>query len=315
MKNRITRSIAVPPRSPLSAEDYAQFLREAFLLFERCPQYLADEEDINVLELAHLLPAVRETVLAIYLGINDAVCNKGLITPFLPRHGHNNVFVFDPQVYGGGDDVPSGTEDARQILAGFEPPNPSWSRDWTYVMVADPARTFRSLWEEKGYIDMIPAKFEDFTMLSSPESSKVCFFIDPRAFEHPVNRSRGYLAEARRLGESMAGEFRMPEGLEDEVQGLAPVVLRQGEKLFVATRDFSPCAHAWTNLHPDNREWAVVNENSAVPLDLVLAKPPVAAAYAEGLEPPKGSADMTTDWFFRGRDILRTPLLQGSIRG
>jgi len=281
----------------------------------QAPQYLTPDEDINALELAHLIPEIPETVLAIYVGINDAVCNKGLVTPFLVRHGHNNVFAFDPQVYAGEAAVPSGTVDAKKILSGFESPNATWNRNWTYVMIEDPKREVASLWKEKGYIDMIPAKFEDFTMISDPVKSKVCTFIDPKAFDHPVNKSRPYLAAARDRGLKMADAFTVPKGLEGETCGLVPVVLNQGEKLYVATTDFSPCAHAWSNIHPDNVEFAVINENSAVPLDLVIAKPPVSPKYAKGLIPPKGSADMTTDWFYRGSQIVRLPLLQGLFKG
>ncbi len=309
------RELHIPSGSTLDGEAYRQFLRDAVRLLGRCPQYLASGEDIHVLELAHLVPPVPETILAIYVGINDAVCNKGLVTPFLPRHGHNNVFVFDPGVYAGGDDVPDGTVDAKRLLAGFEPPNASWSDAWTYVMIADPARSFASLWAERGYIDMVPAKFEDFTMLSDPAVSKVCTFVDEAAFEHPVNRARPYLKAARERGRRCAGEFAIPEGLTGEVDGLVPVVLHRGEKLYVARPDFGPCQHAWSNLHPDNREAAVVNENSAVPLDLVVAKPPVSAAHAKSLVPPKGSADMTTDWFLRGLQVHRLPLLRGAVKG
>ncbi|MDP6630978.1 MAG: hypothetical protein QGH42_00610 [Kiritimatiellia bacterium] len=313
--NTLGRELRIPEGSALTAEDYTQFLEDAYELFRRCPPYLAPSEGIDVLELAHLTPAVPETILAIYLGINDAACNKGLVSPFLPRHGHNNVFVFDPEVYAGGDDVPDGTTDATRILAGFEPPNETWSRDWTYVMIADPARSFASLWVEKGYIDMVPAKFEDFTMLSDSDATKLCTFIDPAAFEHPVNQSRPYLNAARDRGEKHAAEFTIPVKLSGEVDGLVPVMLDLGEKLYVARTDFGPCEHAWSNLHPDSRELAVVNENSAVPLDLVIAKPPVDAERAKGLIPAKGSADMTTDWYLRGMDVNRLPLLHGSVRG
>jgi len=312
---KLGRELRIPEGSTLTAEAYTQFLTEAYELLRRCPQYLAPSEGIDSLELAHLAPAVPETILAIYLGINDAACNKGLVSPFLLRHGHNNVFVFDPAVYAGGDDVPDGTSDARRILAGFEPPNATWSNDWTYTMIADPSRSFASLWAEKGYIDMVPAKFEDFTMLSDPAVSKLCTFIDPAAFDHPVNQSRPYLKAARDRGEKHAAEFTIPSNLPNEVKGLAPVMLNRGEKLYVARTDFGPCEHAWSNVHPDSREWAVVNENSAVPLDLVIAKPPVDAERAKGLIPAKGSADMTTDWFFRGMQVNRFPLLCGNVRG
>jgi hypothetical protein len=182
-------------------------------------------------------------------------------------------------------------------------------------MIKDPARTFQSLWQEKGYIDMIPAKFEDFTMMSDHNTSKLCTFISPKAFEHPVNQSRLYLKAARDRGAQMADEFTVPEAIKDEFDGLVPVVLHQGEKLYVATTDFGPCAHGWTNIHSNNKQLAVVNENSAVPLDLVIAKPPVDPKYAQGLIPPKGSADMTTDWFYRGQEIMRKPILEGLFKG
>ncbi|MBI2843185.1 MAG: hypothetical protein HYX78_07270 [Armatimonadetes bacterium] len=315
MQKRLAREIVPPKGSTMTVEQYSEFLAEAFTLMQRCPQYASAEEDVDCLELAHLLPAVPETVLAVYLGINDAVCNKGLVAPFLVRHGHNNVFVFDPDVYSGDDGVPSGTIDASAVLSGFEPPNETWNPGWTYVMIEDPLRSFESLWRERGYIDMIPAKFEDFTMLSDPETSRVCFFIDRKAFDHPVNQGREYLKAAIKRGERTAGEYALPKGLEGEVDGLVPVALDRGQKLYVATRDFGPCEHAWNNIHPENKEWAVVNENSAIPLDLVVAKPPANPRLAKGLRSALGSADMTTDWFHRGREVVRTPLLQGLIKG
>lgn len=314
-RDLLQRAVKAPKGASLSKQQYQEFLQTAWQLISGCPQYFAEAETINSLELAHLIPQVPETVIAIYVGINDAVCNKGLVSPFLVRHGHNNVFVFDPHEYSGGKDVPSGTVDARKILSGFEPPNTTWNIKWTYVMVKDPTRTFQSLWKEKGYIDMIPAKFEDFTMVSDHETNKVCTFIDPKAFSHPVNKSRPYLKAARKRGEKMAGEFTIPKKLKGETNGLIPVMLNQGEKLYVATTDFGPCAHCWSNIHPDNEGYAVINENSAVPLDLVIAKPPVQSKYAKGLVPPKGSADMTTDWFYRGTQIVRLPLLQGLFKG
>jgi len=311
-KTQIKRQITLFDRSSCTKEDYRNFLVTSYSLMRN---YFAPDEDINSLELAHLIPEVPETMLAIYVGINDAVCNKGLVTPLLPQHGHNNVFVFDPQIYSGRNNVPAGTIDAKAILAGFCPPNHTWNKDWTYVMIQDPSRTFQSLWTEKGYIDMIPAKFEDFTLMTDQAQSKLCTFISPKAFEHPVNQSRPYLKAARDRSQKLAGEFRIPEIIKDEFEGLVPVVLHQGEKLYVATTNFGPCAHGWTNAHPDNEQMAVVNENSAVPLDLVIAKPPVNPKYAQGLIPPKGSADMTTDWFYRGTKIVRQPLLQGLFKG
>lgn len=315
MKVELKQDLRIPVGSTMSRQQYVDFLIKAYNLMKELPSYLASAEDINCLELAHLIPSVPETVLAIYVGINDAVCNKALVAPLLPRHGHNNVFVFDPQVYPGGENVPAGTADARKMLAGFVPPNQTWDRSWTYVMIQEPSRSFESLWAEKGHIDMIPAKFEDFTMLTNPSKSKLCIFIDAKAFEHPVNKSRGYLKAARARGQKHADEFQIPDAISNEFENLVPVMLNRGEKLYVATTDFSPCAHGWNNIHKDNSELAVVNENSAVPLNLVTAKPPVNPKYAKLLTPAGGSADMTTDWFYRGHLVSRLPLLTGMFKG
>ncbi len=315
MKVELKQDLRIPHGSTINRQQYVDFLIKAYNLMKELPSYLASEEDINCLELAHLIPSVPETVLAIYLSINDAVCNKGLVSPLLPRHGHNNVFVFDPIVYSGGEDVPAGTADAKKILAGFEPPNQTWNRSWTYVMIQDASRSFESLWAEKGYIDTIAAKFEDFTMLTDSSKSKLCIFIDAKAFEHPVNKSRGYLKAARDRGQRDASEFLTPDAISDEFDGLVPVMLNRGEKLYVATTDFGPCAHGWSNIHKDNSKLAVVNENSAVPLNLVTAKPPVKPEYSKSLTPAKGSADMTTDWFYRGHLVSRVPLLTGLFKG
>ncbi len=311
----LKRNINIFDRSNLNEEEYKDFLTKSYKLIKELPLYMAESEDINSLELAHLIPDVDETVLTVYLGINDAVCNKGLVTPFLPRHAHNNVFVFDPEVYGGKEDVPAGTIDAQKILVGFQPPNNSWESNWTYVMIEDPDRTFESLWQEKGYIDMIPSKFEDFTILTDPEQSMVCTFVDPKAFDHPVNKSRDYLNQARKRGEKLADQFEIPKTLEGETRGLVPVILGKGEKLYVANPDFSPCDHCWSNIYPENESYAVVNENSAVPLDLVINKPAVSEKYRGKLIPAKGSADMTTDWFYRGDRIMRKPILEGLFKG
>lgn len=309
------RRLCIPSRSSLKVEDYERFLEEVYSLFSRYSQYMAPHEGIDSLELAHLLPSVPETVIAIYVGINDAVCNKGLVSPFLIRHAHNNVFAFAPEFYSGGTDVPSGTVDVRQVLRGFQLPNSTWSPNWTYVMIEDPSRRPQSLWNEKGYIDTIPAKFEDFTLVSPLEASRICFFIDPSAFKHPVNKQRAYLKEARKRGEKEVKLFRVPEQIAGETDGLVPVILMPGEKLYVARDDFVPCEHAWSNLHPANKEWAVVNENSAIPMELVVTKPPVKKKYAKTLIPPHGSADMTTDRFYRGHEVYREPLLRGIVKG
>ena len=87
-KTQIKRQITLFDRSSCTEEDYRNFLVTSYSLMRN---YFAPDEDINSLELAHLIPEVPETMLAIYVGINDAVCNKGLVTSLLPQHGHNNV--------------------------------------------------------------------------------------------------------------------------------------------------------------------------------------------------------------------------------
>ncbi|MHC4457848.1 MAG: hypothetical protein ACYS0I_12325 [Planctomycetota bacterium] len=314
-RQKITRKIAIPPGSPLTEKDYEQFLYEAYSLFCRHSLYFAPGEDVNAIELAHLIPETPETILAIYIGINDSVCNKALITPFLPRHEHNNVFVFEPSVYSGGEDVPAGTIDVRTMIHPFAPPNETWDPGWTYVAIKEPDCTYESLWNEKGYIDTISAKQEDFTIMTDSAKSKVCVFVAEKAFDHPVNSGRTYLKEARRRGEKTANQFTIPTGMKPHVEGLVPVVLERGEKLFIADPNFGPCPHSWCNMHPDNTEYAVVNENSAVPLQLANAKPPLKPEYAERLIPPHGSADMTIDCWYEPDRITRTPLLQGLVKG
>jgi hypothetical protein len=315
MSTGLERNVVVPQASTLTQADYRNFLAMAYGLLKRIPNYLTTGEGIQCLELAHLVPDVPETVLAAYVGINDAVCNKGLVSPFLIRHGHHAVFAFDPAAWSGGAAVPPGTMDARKLLNGFEPPNATWPCDWTYVMIEDSKRTTESLWGERGYIDTIPAKFEDFTLLSDPLRSRLCVFVDERVFDHPVNAARPYLKAARDRGQKQASSFKIPNGLAGETEGLVPVILNRGEKLYIARPDFGAADHCWCNLHPESEELAVVNENSAVPLNLVIKKPSVSGKYAARLAPATGSADMTTDWFLRGTRVSRTPILQGAIKG
>ena len=232
-RKSLKRKINIPRSSSMKEQEYKGFLEDSFDLILQTGQYLAPDEDINDLELAHLIPDVPDTVLVAYVGINDAACSKALVTSLLPQHGHNIVFVFDPQTHPGNSDVPSGTIDVRKVLPGFEPPNKTWHDDWTYVMIEDPSRSFQSLWQEAGYVDMIPAKFEDFTVLTDSELSKVCTFISPKAFDHPVNKSRDYLKAARKRGEQMIDQFIMPELIKDEFDGLIPVVLNKGEKIIL----------------------------------------------------------------------------------
>ncbi len=152
-------------------------------------------------------------------------------------------------------------------------------------------------------------------MLTDSRQSKACIFVESDCFKHPVNSARGYLKKVRDRGAAMFGEFIISELLTGEFDGLEPVVLERGEKLYVATTDFSPCYHGWVNNHPDNRTPAVINENSAVPLNLVSARPPAQIRYAEHLIPPKGSVDMTPDRYFRGCRVTRKPLLAGLVKG
>jgi hypothetical protein len=315
MMQRFDRTINVPPGSGLDEQAYRAFLVQARDVLVRYPQYFAASEDINTLELAHLIPHVPETIIAIYTGINDAVCNKGIVSPFLIRHAHHPVLAFDPEVWPGGAAVPSGTIDVRDVLADFEPPNATWPREWTYVMIIEDARPMEAVWRERGYIDLLPAKLEDFTLLNDARLSRVCVFVDAAVFDHPVNRARAYLKAARNRGQQMASDFAIPAGLEGEMRGLEPLVLYQGEKLYIAKPGGGAAAHGWSNLHPDNQEWAVMNENSAVPLDLIIKRPVVSAGSIPHRAPVTGSADRTTDWFFRGKLVSRAPLLQGAIKG
>ena len=59
----------IPEHSTLDRQDYLKFLEASYDLMHQYPQYFSSSDGMEVLELAHLLPAVR---------------NKGLVTPFLP---------------------------------------------------------------------------------------------------------------------------------------------------------------------------------------------------------------------------------------
>ena len=129
-KEQLNRTMVIQDRSRVTPDQYKRFLQDAYRRMNDCGNYFGSDEDINSLELAHLIPEVSETVLAIYVGINDAVCNKGLVTPLLPQHGHNNVFVFDSQVHAGQNDVPAGTIDVKVVLF------LSWLRSMTSLVLS-----------------------------------------------------------------------------------------------------------------------------------------------------------------------------------
>lgn len=76
----LKRKLSIPTRAKLSNEQYVDFLESSYELMKSCGLYFAPNEDINSIELAHLIPEVPESAIAIYVGINDACCNKGLVT-------------------------------------------------------------------------------------------------------------------------------------------------------------------------------------------------------------------------------------------
>ena len=186
--------------------------------------------------------------------------------------------------------------------------------EWKYVMIEDPARTMQSLWKTNGFISMIGAKYEDFQYLGG---GRVCIYVDETAFDHPVNKAREYLKVSRRLGDISANEFIPPKGTEGDVEGLQPVILGQGECLYIASPiPGRPCEHGW-NEHPQDvlsGNHACVAEYSAVPLVQVPLPKTKYRSWIKGLIPAAGSADMTTDWFGR-RDVSREPLLESLFAG
>ena len=149
------------------------------------------------------------------------------------RYSHS-YRINDPKAWTGGADIPAGTIEVKTILPDFQPPNATWPKSWTYVMIADKSSGHRpvsveAMWKTKGYIDTIPAKFEDFTVLTDSAKTPICAFVDKAVFAHPVNQSRAYLKAARNRGQRMAAEFAVPKGLEGETKGLEPVVLNRGD--------------------------------------------------------------------------------------
>ena len=65
-RKSLNRIINIPQRSSMQEQQYKDFLVDSFDLILQTGQYIAPDENINDLELAHLIPAVSETVLAIY---------------------------------------------------------------------------------------------------------------------------------------------------------------------------------------------------------------------------------------------------------
>ncbi|MFA5105150.1 MAG: hypothetical protein WC527_08250 [Candidatus Margulisiibacteriota bacterium] len=307
-----TRRIEVPAGSTVTKHEYRQFLIDAYCAMAQF-RVFAPSQGVDALELAHLIPRVHETMIAIYVGINKDVCHKGFVSPALVRHGHNNVYAFDPQVFSGKENVPDGTIDASAVLNGFEPPNKSWPKDWTYVMIKDPKRTMQSLWKQKGFISMVIGKHEDFQV----KDGEACIFVDRDAFDHPMNKERAYLHGARQRGDKNLKHFVIPKGMEGEFDGLDPIILFPGERLLIASPILGrPCAHGWVEnpMHKDDGTHAYVEEFSSTP-KIVF---PVSRKYAQlvkALTPAAGSADMTTDWFFQGLKVFRMALLAGIVEG
>lgn len=64
-KMEIKRQINVFDRSSCTETEYRDFLTTSYNLMSECVNYMAPDEDINSLELTHLIPEVPETVLAI----------------------------------------------------------------------------------------------------------------------------------------------------------------------------------------------------------------------------------------------------------
>ena len=86
------RKLVIPLGSTLSEKQYRQFLKHAYsIMWERgC---ISSSEDEDALELVHLIPSVPETILALHIGINDSVCTKSIVSPFLPRRAHHTIFA------------------------------------------------------------------------------------------------------------------------------------------------------------------------------------------------------------------------------
>ena len=65
--SQLQRTIVIPKGSNTSVQEYQNFLDTSYSLLKRHCLYFADgHEDINDLELSHLIPPVAESVLAIY---------------------------------------------------------------------------------------------------------------------------------------------------------------------------------------------------------------------------------------------------------
>ena len=75
-----TREITIPVDSRMTVDQYRTFLVDAHKTMSTFGVF-APSEGVNTLELAHLVPSIPESSLAIFVGINDAICRKVLLPP------------------------------------------------------------------------------------------------------------------------------------------------------------------------------------------------------------------------------------------
>lgn len=267
--------------------------------------WLPEDVEHDEIAVAHLVPKEPRTVLGVHVGMNGTICQKLLDVDVLIRHQHKDVYVFREGII---DDL-EGTVDPRQIINGFEAPE-GLQNGYDFRMIVDATKvTPRDLQEFDGYLGTVPAKGEDFVMLSRPELCRGVILAPRSVVQHPGNNGRRYLQRAMTDGDSILRRYcDVPDSLGCELEGLTPFALGYRERLFIP---------------PDTPHFGIRAEGCKGRLLLEeVSAPPNSILTIDGKTiHVKGSADLTTDAFaimLSGRTdltVYRPPVIDAGIKG
>jgi len=314
------REIVIPNQSDLRVRDFRHFMIESVEAMHES-RAMPKAHGINDLELALLVPQNPDSLLAAYVWRNTPWATKLLRAPVLLVHAHTNVVVLEE-----GAQIPEGCVDARTLINGFSPPTDKWPENWTYALHIG-ENPIQELFAADGFLDVIPAKREEFKVLTPNNEGRVLMWVEERTFQDPDNRI-DYMAAARNRGEKAASKTSNSPTLKGYNE-LVPVLLRLAETLTIPPGH----RHAWEETDRIDLEGAVrrtlryrgeqeqirtvkgQNESNwnFLTLAVVIQETSLSERIrgkpeGTGLAVP-GSADMTTDVFVLADQVYRAPLL------
>lgn len=284
------RRITIPVESTLTAGAYERFLVASAKAMQ-ATGLMPLSQGIKELELAHLIPRYADSVLAAYVWRNTPWAEKLLRAEALVVHSHNNVLVLEK-----GAKIPEGCVDARKMINGFRPPTKEWKNEWIYAIILE-GTPLKELFKTPGFIDIIPAKTEQFTMLSET-GARVLLWVAESTLDNRANDNKSIL-KARRRGEVLTNRSCASPTLEGK-EDLVPVVLLRGERLTIPPG----------SLHG----WEEIDGAPGIVMEISMAAPIPGKPKSSGLLVP-GSADLTTDVFVLHKLVFREPLLESIERG